>query len=1091
MHLVDKHIFDISYDNESTAIDMQRRISSISNDALFDTISEVFDEFDVPTTVRIPRLELNIGSIRESNLQEDLLEAVAASLRSQLAEYIDDYHTNAESTSSDESPKNDLGIFEQFMISGTVPWWIRDRNAFDIRKEIDSALERDLANVAAVVRKHASRPYFLERLVYNLSQAQLERLIQALAPNEAKQVIEAAKNIEKVQQKRKVVATDNRTYRNKIWEFVLTYLLIDRGTAFNQKMFVQATLARLAHHFNIEYGTFLELFYTAIQDIQKEISVPTGLVAIINEIYGERTLVETKKQGVKQESAGEITAVYTALLTTNTNFDSRFEAQLLELIQSKSVVFASFINREADNALLHKNIAKALSDRGMYQLVQFIEPTSQKVVIQFSHKVQHLKESSSISISGSSQEFRDAKWEFIIRALLSDRGSQFNLKSFVRATLSSLAAHFNIALEDLMHYVLLELNASDASDKGSLASALLEIKEEELQKADTEAAEEKEIYLAKIKFQWLEYALVHGEIPSWSARRNLNLADFQQILFDVIEEQATTAQRMLRVQLRENRKRHFLIRQLDDKGRHGIVRFLNAQAAEKITLYDQLLDKIQERRNVAANKQEFESLKWSTILEILTEEKGSVFNYKTFVMRSLLQLSNRLNVSFETLFSYVLEVSSTLPNMPESPLQNALIALQTEWNSAKSKKHDEKTELNTALQEVWNQLKKDVPEQARYLIILLDKLKRDAVFRGQLDIYEWLKQRPEITPEIFQSIIQSMRWNADDMALLMQHQSDNSISKLLDQFGGQQHSFVQYYLNDLATLLRFSFGNYQTLSKQAYLFAVAFFTTNIRVDKHQFFKELLQFLSRFQGVSSDTMLLQLQASLKTEAPELNSTLALSISKLVHAEEEDLAIEITQPEASETTEDEQPEQEEINEETLEEFEETEEDLSSVYVENAGIVILWPFFRQLFKMLEMVEDDAFVSIAAKIRGVHLLQYMCTGETSHPEHELLLNKILCGIPTNIPIDDSFEISPKEKEVIDSMLLGTIANWPRMKDSSVDALRETFLIRSAKISFEEETVDMHVEKKTVDVLFDSMPWSFTFVNLPWMRKPLRTIWN
>lgn len=1093
MHLIDKHIFEIQYDNESTAIDMQRRISSISNDLLFDVISEIFDAFDVPATLRIPRLELNIGRIRETHLEEDLLEAVASSLRFQLEEQIKNETIATTENAASESVGNHLDIFEQFILSGTVPWWIRDRNAFDIRQEIDVAIRHHIVAVTSIVRKHANRSYFLERLVYNLSEVQLERLIRALAPNEAKQVIEATKNIEIVQHKRKVVPTDNRSYHTKVWEFVLTYLLVDRGTAFNQKMFVQSTLARLAHHFNVEYGTFLQLFFDAVQDLQTEISIPKGLVAIIKEIFGEREWVASPRHKNKQESEAEITAVYTTLLQPNTDFDAHFERQLLVLIRSKSVAFESFLHREANNVLLHKNMAKALSDKGMYQFVQFLEPGSQKVVIQFSQKVQQLKESSSISIPGSSHEFRNAKWEFIIRALLVDRGSQFNLKSFVRATLSSLAAHFNIELHDLMHFVLLELNASETSDKGSLASVLLEIKEEELQKIASEEDVEKATFQAKIKFQWLEYSLVHGQIPLWSQRYTLLLDDFQKILFETIQKSPSEVQQMLRSQLRENRKRHFLIRQLDNKGRHEIVHFLNAQAAEKIHLYDQLLDKIQERRSVAPNKYEFESLKWSTILEILTEEKGSIFNYKTFVLRSLMQLSNRLNVSFEILFSYVLEVSSTLPNMPESPLQNALLSLQIEWNANKTKPSDEKAKLDETLQTLWKQIKDNTPEEARYLLIVLHKMKNDIVFQSQFDLSQWLRKHPSVTPEVFQSIVKVIGWNATEMAHVIKQQPWKSVQKLVDQLGGHEHRFVAYYLKDLEFLLRATFLNHDVLSKQSSIFTAAYLSTTPHVDKHHFFKELLIFLSRFQGVSTAQMLEQIRTVLKSEVLEMNSTLALSISKMVHAQEEDLFPETFDTAIEDTTKESKKETEAVSEEALEELLESaeEEDLNSIYVENSGLVILWPFFRQLFTMLKLTENDAFVSIAAKIRGVHLLQYMCTGETSHPEHELLLNKILCGIPTNIPIDDSFEISPKEKEVIESMLLGVLANWPRMKDSTVAAMRETFMIRSGKISFEEETVDMHVEKKTVDVLFDSMPWSFTFVNLPWMKKPLRTIWN
>ncbi len=1087
MHLVDKHIFDIQYDSESTAIDMQRKISTISNEKLFERVCEIFDEFETQETIRIDSLELDLGRLRESHLEEDLLDAVTISLRRELGERIE-LTRSRNTTTSDKvaQERNHLSIFEQFMLSGTVPWWIRNRNNFDLEKIIAEVLESHIGQIAAIVRKQAQKKYFLERLVLNLNEDQLKKLIQALAPAEASQVIEAAQNIQKVQEQRRIVSTEQRIYRNKVWEFVLTYLLIDRGTAFNQKMFVQATLARLAHHFNVEYTEFLTLFYDAVKEMDRERTIPGGLVEIIKEIYSEREIASTTKSVKRSKIEPEIIAVYTQLLESTPKFDKTFEAQILKLIRAKSAVFTSFIRRESKNRLLHRNLVQALSDPSLYQFVGFIEPQSKDVIVQFSGNVRQLKDKSHVTLSGSSSEFRDVTWEFIIRALLEDRGSQFNLKSFVKTTLSNIAAHFNIALHDLMHYVLLELEVYHSIDKSSLESVLLEIKEEEDLKTIQENTEDKALFRLKIKLQWIDYALMHSQFPVWSKRHELSENDFQKVLFELIGNNAGKVQKLLRSHLRANRKRHFLIQQLDQQGRYQIVRFLNAQAAEKIMLYDKLLDKVQERRSIAANKHEFESIKWSTILEILTEEKGSFFNYKTFVLRSLHELSNRLGIAFDVLFSYVLEVSSTLPNMPESPLQNALLSIQKELKSSVDKWSPENVVLEGELEAIWNKVKNDAPPEARLLVALLQKMHADLLFRSQFDLYSWLREHKSISKDVFRSILKEFQWKVEDLTVVFGGQQFYSDQKILTWLLADEHPFISYYLQDLNKIIGYTNLNKSVLSIQAELFTAAYLAKHATVDKHLYFQKLLWFLSRFIGIKPKDFLLEIQTIIKSELTSLNSTLPLSVSKAIHGERmSDIALD----KDSEKKQEELIELEEEPEE--EQLEEEEEDWDNIYIENAGIVIFWPFLRQFFNTLELIEEDAFVSIAAKIRAVQLLQYMCTGETSFPEHELILNKIICGIPVNIPIDDSFEINTKEKEVADSMILGLIANWTGMQETSVEALRETFLIRAAKISFEEETVDMNVEKKAVDILFDRLPWSFTFVNLPWMKKPLRTIWK
>ncbi|MCR9173734.1 MAG: contractile injection system tape measure protein [bacterium] len=1086
--MVDKHIFDIHYDSEATAIAMQRKISTISNEKLFALIDTIFDEFDTNETIRIHSLELDLGRIREANLEEDLLDAVSLALRKQLDIKIQVAKTNSqEATNNPARERNVLAIFEQFIASGTVPWWIRNRNDFDIRKTIIEVLESHREHVGKIIKKRANRPYFLERLVLNLNDEQLILLTQELAPAEAKQVIEAAKNIQTVQERRSIVPSERRTYRNKVWEFVLTYLLIDRGTAFNQKMFVQATLARLAHHFNMEYSAFLSLFYDAVKEMDQERIVPKGLVGIIKEIYSERDVPTDSKEIKDTQIDAEITAVYTQLLNTSVNFDGNFESQILQLIRTNSEVFLSFIKRESGNKQLQNNLVKVLSDTSMYEFVGFIEPQSKEVVEQFSKNVQGLKANSRVSISGSSQEFRDVTWKFILEALLEDHGSQFNLKSFVKVALSNIARHFNMVLHDLMHFVLLDLNTYHTVDKSSLEAVLLEIKSEEEQKIQEDSSIEEAVFRRKVKFHWLEYALTHSEFPVWSKRHHLSEEMFPSILSELIQEDAATLKNLLRAQLRENRKRHFLIRRLDHQGRLQLVRLLNARAANKIALYDQLLNKVQERRSVASNKQEFESIKWSTILEILTEEKGSFFNYKTFVLRSLYELSNRLNIAFEVLFSYVQEVSSTLPNMPESPLQNALLSIQEDLHKQVDNWSAENVKLENDWQRIWESIKGEVPEETIVLMALLQKMESNTVFRSQFDLHAWLRKHPKINRKIFGTILLKLHWSETKFAQLLSGQRSSSEQALLHWFVGGDYPFLAYYMKDLEKIFAFTSFDNGALLRQSELFSAAYVAKYASFDKHQYFFALVRFLGGFLGEKSNNLVLKLQQIIKQEAPDLNSTLALSVSKAVHGES--LTSEANQEERKV----EEQAVEEMEETDIEEQEEVEntEDLDSVYIENAGIIIMWPFLRQFFEVLELTKDNSFVSIAASIRGVQLLQYMCTGETSHPEHELILNKLLCGIPVNIPIDNSFELSPKERETADSMVKGVLANWSGMEETSVEALRETFFIRAAKISFEDETNDMHVEKKAVDILLDRLPWSFTFVNLPWMKKPLRTIWK
>jgi hypothetical protein len=163
---------------------------------------------------------------------------------------------------------------------------------------------------------------------------------------------------------------------------------------------------------------------------------------------------------------------------------------------------------------------------------------------------------------------------------------------------------------------------------------------------------------------------------------------------------------------------------------------------------------------------------------------------------------------------------------------------------------------------------------------------------------------------------------------------------------------------------------------------------------------------------------------------------------------------------------------------------------VLVKNAGLVIIWPYLTRYFDLLEMTEKGNFKSEEEAIRAVHLLQFIATGTTLAPEHELLLNKVLCGLKIATPVPKEVELTEKEIKTTEMMLKGLLQNWDKIKSSSIDALREGFLSRDGYILEKEKTWELKVEKKTIDILMENMPWGFGTIKLSWMEKRLNVEW-
>lgn len=163
-----------------------------------------------------------------------------------------------------------------------------------------------------------------------------------------------------------------------------------------------------------------------------------------------------------------------------------------------------------------------------------------------------------------------------------------------------------------------------------------------------------------------------------------------------------------------------------------------------------------------------------------------------------------------------------------------------------------------------------------------------------------------------------------------------------------------------------------------------------------------------------------------------------------------------------------------------------------IENAGLIITWPFIKNLFNQLAYLDESgAFKSTEEKSRAVKLLQYVSTGDTDQPEYQMTLNKLLCGYPLVEPLVKGVELSEKEKNLADSMLEGVISNWDKLGGTSIEGLRSTFLLRNGSLNLEETNWILRIEKKGTDVLLDFLPWSIASIKLPWYEGMIYVEWR
>ena len=164
---------------------------------------------------------------------------------------------------------------------------------------------------------------------------------------------------------------------------------------------------------------------------------------------------------------------------------------------------------------------------------------------------------------------------------------------------------------------------------------------------------------------------------------------------------------------------------------------------------------------------------------------------------------------------------------------------------------------------------------------------------------------------------------------------------------------------------------------------------------------------------------------------------------------------------------------------------------IYIPNAGLVLLWPFLSRLFANLNYTEKGKFLTPEKRIRAIYLSQYLVGFTEDNPEYTLMLNKLLCGMELNEPIEEEIKLTEEEKAETRSLLSSVIAQWKEMNNTSVENFQRTFLQREGVMFKTEENWNVIVGKSSFDVLLLRLPWGISIIKYSWNNYLIFVEWK
>ncbi|MCF6358781.1 MAG: hypothetical protein L3J54_13345 [Draconibacterium sp.] len=169
---------------------------------------------------------------------------------------------------------------------------------------------------------------------------------------------------------------------------------------------------------------------------------------------------------------------------------------------------------------------------------------------------------------------------------------------------------------------------------------------------------------------------------------------------------------------------------------------------------------------------------------------------------------------------------------------------------------------------------------------------------------------------------------------------------------------------------------------------------------------------------------------------------------------------------------------------------ENELTEIAVQNAGLILLHPFIKSFFERIDILERDGLVKKNKLDVAVQSLHYLATGDEIFFEGNVIFEKYLCGALLKMPIPFESMLTEIIKDEGIDLLNQAIKNWPALKNTSPDGLRQMFINRDGKLIKSNNSCKLIVERKAQDALLDKLNWNISIVKFPWRKELLFVEW-
>lgn len=916
----------------------------------------------------------------------------------------------------------------------------------------------------------------LWRLAGQFSDKELEALAGVAEPSEAAFVVVYARFLlvsHRRLERPEVTAWD---YRMVVWQVVLAYLLYDGRSFFSRRQMVWQTVKGLAAHFNISFGYLADLLSAGLEKFTREWVFVPELLVIFSGMRAEAAMdVPEARLAAAAAAAGE------------KDVSPEETEQLRRLLC------------QADSC---RRLLAPLREEEIERLVEVVVPLEAVFVIGYARSLEREKGRGMLEGKAGS-EFRLLKWEFLFSVLLDAPVSAFHRRRFVWAVLRGIAAHYNVDAVVLLSFLCVESQWLPER----LAAVLRELYEAE-------------------GTEWLQELFVSEDIEIYGERER---------------------ERLVYVLCRPESCRLFL-RGLAEERIYRLVGIVIPSESAFVVGYARSLERERERGMLEGKAGgEFRTLKWEFIFLVVLSAPVSAFGRKQFAVAVLRQIAAHYNVEVGGLLDYFYR--STEDGGVGLPAELRIIIREL-WEDArfaaagKERKEGTEAEEERRFAEVFGVLvaRGEITPQVwrevgvAFVLELLARCRRAEVaafIRAHRErVWEVVFGTPMAVGQLERRMMRvagmlpflvevygrervvvafagagvdigclvectSLLWvemsakgDSGRMLWWLENAPEAVVAAWRECDGERQRAVLRRMPDDVAlrrawvwrvgsVALRQVVADLGDLCRlclsfpgeRVWLAWLADCTARGCVNWS--YREILAFVWQKLAVC-----LPVPERERVEATVVAHAARFSGWDALLRERREVAV-ATGGDDRQTV---LSRREEVA--VLEEG-------GRLAVGNAGLVLVAPYIPRLFSMLGYTEEGVFTGREAQIRAIFVLQWMLWEKQEFEEPELLLNKLLTGYPLREPLPREVVVDERERAAAVSLLNGVMGNWDKLRNTSLQGFRNSFLIRGGALEEGAGRWQLAVEEKAYDVLLDSLPWSFSPVKYAWMDKAIYVKWR